>query len=369
MGAFNGRYPPDLGKVIAHAKRLRKVLKEIERGRADTWFLGRADELRGIVSLALADWRSGASDTERAGQAILSYVDTLHRGASRKLRCGLALECCELDDAITAVASDEAKSMAGVDTASVVLTQVTSGPTVPVGWVDSPEMLARVHNGLPLVEMHACAIARRIGHGGATMDDLRAFGREGLLDAARAFDERRGVPFDRWASLQIRSAMIDGVRRWGAVPARTWRRLRDLEATDSKPSATHEPGASDRHGTSESSDGARGALLAARPRDMAVGLGDGLDGLGVSPEDLVAKAQLASLVREIVAELPDLARALIERSYFNGQTLEQAAASIGVTPSWAHRVHARAIETMQRELRKRDRMVAEGGRVWGSKRS
>jgi RNA polymerase sigma factor for flagellar operon FliA len=365
MDVGSGRTPPDLARVLAHAKRLTKVLREMERVRADAWFVGRADELRSVVSLALADWRSGATDAERAGQAILSYVDTLHRGTARKLRCGLALACCEADEVITAVMlDDEARSV--FDTAATAASQVTGGPTVPAGWVDRPEMLARVDDGLPLVEMHARAVARRVGPGWVTMDDLRAFGREGLLDAARAFDERRGVPFERWAAMRIRSAMIDGVRRWGPVPARVWQRLRDLEATPSGGGSTDEP--SETPSASEAA-GTGLATPAAGPKDAPIGVGAASAGLAVSPEERVAKAQLASRVREVVAGLPERARALIERTYFEGQSIEQAAAAIGVSKSWAHRVHARAMETMQRELRKRDGATAKGGKGWGTEES
>src|SRR5260370_12813404 len=134
MRAFNGQYPRDLGKVIGHAKRLTKVLTKIERSGGDAWFFGRAGELRGVVSLALADWRSGASDTEAVGKAITSYIDTLHQGASRKLRCGLALECCELDDVITAVGPDEERSMAGEDTARTVVNTDTNAPPRQTRW-------------------------------------------------------------------------------------------------------------------------------------------------------------------------------------------------------------------------------------------
>jgi RNA polymerase sigma factor for flagellar operon FliA len=95
-----------------------------------------------------------------------------------------------------------------------------------------------------------------------------------------------------------------------------------------------------------------------------------LDGLGLNPEDVLAQAQVASLLREIVAELPDRERALIEHAYFNGRTLDQAAASMGITRSWASRLHARAIETMGRELRKRGSVsIAVGGSQWGPRRS
>jgi RNA polymerase sigma factor for flagellar operon FliA len=352
MGVFDGQYPHDLGRVIGHAKRLMKVLAKMERARKDVWFVGRPGEIRGVVSLALADWRSGARDSEVTGRALSSYIDTLHRGASRKLRCGRALECCAIDDVITAVAADEARSSVGIDTsAGDAQTQGTNAPTARAGWADSPEMLARFRDGLGLVDTCARIVVRSTGEGCAAMDDLRAFGREGLLDAARAFDEGRGVPFDRWASLRIRSAMIDGVRRWGALPASARRELRALEAADLAPNASHTQDAR------ESSDLAARARLGASGGDQRSGM-DGdlerLSGRGLTPEDAVAQAELASLVREIVGKLPTRERELVERSYFKGQTLEQAAASMGVSRSWARRVHAHAIETMQRALRESD---------------
>lgn len=353
MSAFHGQYPRDLRKVIDHAKRLTKILASLERGHGDAWFLGRAGELRGVVSLALADWRSGTRDTEAAGKAILSYVDTLHRGASRKLGCGLALECCDHDEVITLAAFDDGTSTAGIDAASVA-TLITHGPTLPAGWVDSPEVLARVREELPLVDVHARAVGRRVGSASATLDDLRAFGREGLLDAARAFDERHGVPFGRWASLRIRNAMIDGLRRWGGASARARRRLQNLESAN-----TDQRAAADRRSPSAKQKASgpaktsRWTELLLLPTDVPVDSVAATDGMGLSPEDQLERAELGSLLREIVATLPNRQRLLIERSYFDGLPLEQTAQSMGVSPSWAHRAHAQAILALEREFHRR----------------
>ena len=104
------------------------------------------------------------------------------------------------------------------------------------------------------------------------------------------------------------------------------------------------------------------------PQDARLGVGEGSRGLGATPEDLLQEAQIAALVREVVADLPSRERALIERSYFEGLTPEQAAASIGLSRSWGHQVHARAIARIERELRKRDRTADGGGSGWTSKR-
>jgi len=362
MGLSNDKYPRDFRRVIAHAQRLVKILSEIERSRQDVWFRGRAEEVRGAVSLAIADWRSGARDAEDAGKLLLSYVDSLHRSASKKLRCGIALACCDSDDVITAVAPDEWRSTATGVTTGVAMSQVTGEPTVPGEWVDSPAMLARFQEGLPLVEVHARAIARRVGPV-CSLDDLRAHGREGLLDAARSFNENRDVPFERWASLRIRNAMIDGVRRSGAIPFRARQRM---HAAPQEPvGKDHAEGQSKPEDSVDRVQAPRWVALEEHEATAAPSDDDG----GLTPEDALAKAEIASLVRTIVADLPSVERELIERSYFSGLTLAEAAAAIGVSRSWAHRVHARAIEIIQRELSKRDGVAARGGKRWRPRKS
>jgi RNA polymerase sigma factor for flagellar operon FliA len=355
MRIFSGRYPKDLAKVIEHAKRLKDLLDELERVRTDAWFLGRAGELRGVVGLAVADWRRGTRDAEAAGRTILTYVDELHRGASKRLRCGLALECCEGDDVITALGSDDAEAVSEMEAETTGVSRPTNGPTVPAGWVDSPEMLARFREGLELVEIHARTLARSVGSGPPTKDDLRGLGREGLLIAARTFDERHGVPFERWATVRIRNAIIDGMRSWGSTHARARSAPRDLSAaaSDVRPSDVE-----------EILDGS----LAAGSAGAAAGIVDGWEGPSASPEELLVKAERESTVRNLVALLPNRERALIERTYFEGQPLEQAAAAMGVTRAWARRVHDRAIERIQGELRKRD-AIAPGGSRCGRRRA
>jgi hypothetical protein len=58
-----------------------------------------------------------------------SYVDGLHRGAAKRLHCGLTLECCRTDDAITTVPGDEA----AVSLATQSAAQSASRST-PVCW-------------------------------------------------------------------------------------------------------------------------------------------------------------------------------------------------------------------------------------------
>lgn len=192
----------------------------------------------------------------------------------------------------------------------------------------------------------------------ATVDDLRSFGRDGLLSAARTFDESRGVPFRRWANLRIRGSMIDGVRQWGRLPRRLYRELRALEAGDELLATYDEEDAARPATTPEEADARLTSYLAGI--GTAIGIGtmapqedaDLTEGPDATPEDLVGGAELSARLRAIVAELPDRERALIERHYFGDETLEAAAASLGLSKSWGSRLHARAIESIARAFRK-----------------
>jgi RNA polymerase sigma factor for flagellar operon FliA len=218
--------------------------------------------------------------------------------------------------------------------------------------------LARFHAELDLVDLIARQLGRRVSRS-VTLDDLRSFGREGLLQAARSFDPSHGVPFRRWANVRVRGAMMDGLRQWGALPRRLYRELRALEAADHVLAAYDEEDAASPATTPEAADSRLTAYLAGMATAMAVGaLATGAaetsaDGESheLSPEDLLGEAELLARVKEIVETLPAQERTLVERHYFGGDTLDEAAASLGLSKSWGSRLHARAIETIARKLR------------------
>ncbi len=224
---------------------------------------------------------------------------------------------------------------------------------------DAPEVLARFRAELDLVDLNARQVARRIVAPSVTLDDLRSFGQEGLLQAARTFDESRGVPFRRWANLRIRGAMIDGVRQWGSLPRRVYRELRAVAAADRLQEAYDEEDAANPLATPEGADARLTSYLAGIATAIAAGTMVAAprgsidpEGRDATPEDLVGNAELIARVKAIVARLPDAERTLVERHYFGDETLDQAAASLGLSKSWGSRLHARAIDAIAREMRK-----------------
>ncbi|WP_394827044.1 sigma-70 family RNA polymerase sigma factor [Pendulispora albinea] len=199
-------------------------------------------------------------------------------------------------------------------------------------------------------------------HLGASLgfEDLEAIGREGLLDAARSFDRERGIPFLRWASLRIRGSMIDGARAHGSLPRRVYRKLRALEAGDRIQEVVAEELAANPPKGAEAADEKLDDALASMAMAMAAAFlapqTQGLDEIihpdTESPEEAFAHAELMNRVRAAIDKRPENERTLLERHYFDGVTFEQAAAEIGLSKSWASRLHARAIEAIARELRR-----------------
>jgi RNA polymerase sigma factor for flagellar operon FliA len=231
-------------------------------------------------------------------------------------------------------------------------------PADPPDGRDAPEVLARFQSELDLADIVARQVSRRIGPS-VTIDDLRSFGREGLLQAARTFDAARGVPFRRWANLRVKGAVFDGIRQWGGLPRRVYRELRAMEAADHVQATYVEEDSANPPSTAEAADARLGSYLAGIATAMALGAGATgreaaeRDSGEPSPEELFGRAELLEYLKRVVTTLPDKERTLIERHYFAGETLEDAAASLGLSKSWGSRLHARAIDALTAELRRR----------------
>ncbi len=169
---------------------------------------------------------------------------------------------------------------------------------------DADVALTRFHSGLHLVERIARGIHRR-GSRFLTLDDLRALGREGLLEAARTFDGDLGVPFDAWARLRIRGAIVDALRRCAMAHEREKRLAGEVQGMADR--APH-------------------------------------------PEELLARAHIVRALSDAIAKLPRAERAIVEAYDLGSETLARAAASVGVSRSRGSHLRARALDRLASEV-------------------
>lgn len=228
---------------------------------------------------------------------------------------------------------------------------------------DSPEVLARFHEHLELVDVVARQLVRELGRS-VEFDDLRAMGHQGLLEAARRFDEGRGVSFRRFANYRVRGAMLDGVRKSSPLPRRAHERVRALEAALLVAEGACEDAAGPQGPTVADARVTEQRLtehLADIATAMALGLlsttARGDEGeptpieSGLSPEDAFADAELRQLVADALDDLPEDERALVRRHYLEGERFDHVAASLGLSKSWGSRLHTRAIARLTKRLR------------------
>ncbi|MFT3922401.1 MAG: sigma-70 family RNA polymerase sigma factor [Myxococcales bacterium] len=190
-------------------------------------------------------------------------------------------------------------------------------------------------------------------------DDLRAWGFQGLLEAKQRFDASRGVRFSAFAHYRIRGAILDGVRSQGFLRRRAYARLKAFEATDAIAEQLAEeqanrptsegtlPGQAATQQRAEDLDAALGKITAAF---LISAVGQGEERAPEAPDRRLESAQEQSLVHASLEQLPERERTLLQAVYFEGITIEEAGARLGLSKSWASRLHAKALDRMRKQL-------------------
>ena len=191
-------------------------------------------------------------------------------------------------------------------------------------------------DGLPLVDR----VARRLGRqlsGRVGEDDLRSVGRMALLDVVKRFDSTR-CSFRSYTLKRVKWAMLDAIRRethgrcLGLIRAELGP---DTERQGDRPAAVRSLSALKQ---------GRGLIVTFRADVGPVAYrGDG-------PEALAAQSEGAAKVRALLVHLDERQRALVERHYFQGEHFDVIAADLGISKSWASRLHKQALADLASRL-------------------
>lgn len=165
------------------------------------------------------------------------------------------------------------------------------------------------------------------------LDDLIAFGFGGLLEARARFDPTRGVRFQTFAYHRVRGAMLDGVRKMAGLPRRAHERV--LAESQAKPTAapTDLDKAFTRIGAS---------LTAATMLQGAFG--------SESPEATLLRHEAIARLLRALPRLSPRQRALIRGFYFEGRSLDAVSQELGISRSWASRLHTQALRELREAL-------------------
>jgi RNA polymerase sigma factor for flagellar operon FliA len=191
------------------------------------------------------------------------------------------------------------------------------------------------------------------------MDDLIGYGQVGLMQAARDFDPARGNKFSTFAFYRIRGAIYEGVNKlmWFRASrnpeAKYGPMADDLLETTAGDQSTGAAGGREELATEASWLGRMTASLAmiylASAGDEGKPL-DLVDSKAAAPWSEMADSESRSGLRTAMEQLPPDAAALIRAVYFEDRTLQEAADRLGISKSWASRMHAKALEQLAQKL-------------------
>ncbi len=192
--------------------------------------------------------------------------------------------------------------------------------------------------------------------------ELEALGRVGLVEAAQRFKPGMGASFATFAWYRVHGAIMDGLRRATAIPRRKWAQLEALrsaaeyleqrgnaERSAARQTATAPPTVAS---TAEALGKIRDAMAAIKTvyiTSLDAAREHGFDPASpeANAEVTVATQQQHEKLRVAIATLPEKEQALLRKHYYEGKTLDAAGAELGVSKSWASRIHAQAIDRLR----------------------
>jgi len=215
-----------------------------------------------------------------------------------------------------------------------------------------------IDRGQALVRSLATKIARSIPMP-VDLDDLVAYGQVGLAEAAREFDPSHGVQFTTFAYYRIRGAIYDGVSKMSWTSRARYHRYRSEHlANEALAQANEAQPASDSLENEarwfrDVSEKLAVIYLVSRGDEGGGGIRESsVADPRATPAATVAGREICSKLRELVATLPVAERRMIQTIYFDGATLQEAANRLGISKSWASRLHAKTLENLARSLRR-----------------
>jgi len=182
--------------------------------------------------------------------------------------------------------------------------------------------------------------------------DLMAFGFQGLLEAKGRFDPTRGIQFNTFAYYRVRGAVIDGVRKMAYLPRHIHALRKSAEAADwALEEAGEERAAAIAAGETPTTEKTVAQIddlmgkLTASFIIAAVGQDEGAQ--SPTPDELVIAREGSERVKQALADLPERERIVVTGMYFEERSLDDIGAQLGISRSWACRIHTKGLRLMR----------------------
>ncbi len=218
---------------------------------------------------------------------------------------------------------------------------------------------------LNLVKIMALRLSSRLpSH--ITFDELFSSGVLGLIDAAEKYDASHGLPFEKYALIRIRGAMLDEIRSRDVLPRQLRVKANELEKTISELEKRLGRYPTDEEIANEMDldieqyysmlDELRGlSLLPQSLTDMA--------DKGLHPEKLVTdgselddhihRQELKEILTELISKLPEREKIILSLYYYEELTMKEIGQILGYTESRISQLHTSILLKLRTRLTRR----------------
>lgn len=197
-------------------------------------------------------------------------------------------------------------------------------------------------------------------------DDLVGYGIFGLIDAIDKFELTKGVKFETYASLRIRGAILDQIRKMDWIPRTLRQKQKKLEQAmhefevEFGRAATSEELSKKMDISVEELNGLVNQTQIASLVSLDEYLEQGSDispegnnkSCFESPEQVIDRQELKRTLTEAIEALNDNEQKVIAFYYFEELTLKEISKVLGVSESRVSQLHTKALKKMREKIGK-----------------
>ena len=215
----------------------------------------------------------------------------------------------------------------------------------------------------PLVKLVAGRLSMYLGYN-VEYEDLVSYGIFGLIDAIDKYDFNKNVKFETYASLRIRGAILDQIRKMDWIPRSVRQKQKKIDMTMSKLEAeygrpaTDEEIAKELDITVDELDTWNGQTKISNIISLEDFIEQGseirMDASHNSqfeqPEKIVEKSELALMLEKPLDELTEKEKSVVLFYYYEDLSLKEISKVLGVSESRVSQLHTKAIQKMKKHL-------------------
>lgn len=215
----------------------------------------------------------------------------------------------------------------------------------------------------PLVKVVAGRLSMYLGYN-VDYEDLVSYGIFGLIDAIDKYDSMKEVKFETYASLRIRGAILDQIRKMDWIP-RTIRQkqkkidtvMHEIEAAKGRPATDQEIAAAlgisdDEYTEWQSQMKITGVVSLNEYLEQGSEIPSDRNASRHfdTPEKVIEQSELAEVLKASLELLTERERRVIELYYYEELTLKEISHVLEVTESRVSQLHTKALQKMKTKM-------------------